>query len=86
MTPTLHVYSRQGCHLCDVLVEALLPLVRGRLDVEVRDIDSRDDWRERYNARIPVVEYQGEVVCQYRLDLSSIEALVAKLDRPGSGQ
>ncbi len=78
MTPTLHVYSRRGCHLCDVLVEALLPLVRGRLDVEVRDVDTRDDWRERYGARVPVVEFEGEVVCQYRLDRPSIEAIVAR--------
>ena len=78
MTPTLHVYSRRGCHLCDVLVEALLPLVRGRLDVEVRDVDTRDDWRERYGARVPVVEFEGEVVCQYRLDQASIEAIVAR--------
>jgi hypothetical protein len=86
VTRTLHVYSRRGCHLCDVLVEALLPLVRGRLDVEVRDIDSRDDWRERFDTKVPVVEYQGEVVCQYRLDRPSIESLLAKLDATGSGQ
>lgn len=86
MNPTLYVYSRRGCHLCDVLVEALLPLVRGRLDVEVRDIDTRDDWRERYDARVPVVEYDGEVVSQYRLDRPSIEALVAKLDGSGRGR
>lgn len=78
MTPTLYVYSRRGCHLCDVLVEALLPIVRGRLDVEVRDIDSRDDWRQRFDARVPVVEFDGEVVCQYRLDRQAIEAIVAR--------
>ena len=86
MTSTLYVYSRRGCHLCDVLVEALLPLVRGRLDIEVRDIDSRDDWKERFDARVPVVEYEGEVVCQYRLDQPSIESLLAKLDVTGNGQ
>ena len=86
VNPVLYVYSRRGCHLCDVLVEELLPLVRGRFDVEVRDIDSRDDWRERYDARVPVLEYEGEVVCQYRLDRPSVEALLAKTDGNGSGQ
>jgi hypothetical protein len=76
--PVLYIYSRRGCHLCDVLVEELLPLVRGRLDVEVRDIDSREDWKERFNVRIPVVEFDGEVVCQYRLDRPSIEAILAR--------
>jgi len=76
--PVLYVYSRRGCHLCDVLVEELLPLVRGRLVVEVRDIDSRDDWKARFDVRIPVVEFEGEVVCQYRLDRPSIEAILVR--------
>lgn len=78
MKPVLYVYSRRGCHLCDVLVEELLPLVRGRLGVEVRDIDRRDDWQERFGVRIPVVEFEGEVICQYRLDRPSIEAILAR--------
>jgi hypothetical protein len=61
-----------------VLVEELLPLVRGRLDVEVRDIDSRGDWKQRYDVRIPVVEFEGDVVCQYRLDRPSIDAILAR--------
>jgi hypothetical protein len=84
MTPVLYVYSRRGCHLCDVLVESLLPLVRGRLDVEVRDIDSRDDWKRRYDVRIPVVEFEGAVVCQYRLDRAAIETILAGLGGDGN--
>ena len=76
--PTLYVYSRRGCHLCDVLLEELLPLVGGRFDVEVRDIDSRSDWKERFNVRIPVVEFEGEIVCQYRLDQPAIDAILAR--------
>ena len=78
MKPLLYVYSRQGCHLCDVLVEELLPLVRGRLDVEVRDIDSREDWKTRFDVRIPVLEFEGEVVCQYRLDRPAVETILAR--------
>lgn len=79
MNPPLYVYSRRGCHLCDVLVEDLLPLVRGRLVVEVRDIDSREDWKRRFDLRIPVVEFEGEVVCQHRLDRAAIDAILATL-------
>lgn len=75
--PAIQVYSRQGCHLCEVLLEELLPLIRGRLDVEVRDIDSRADWLENYDARVPVVEYEGRLVCKYFLDK---DALVRLLD------
>lgn len=79
---TLHVYSRRGCHLCEVLIEALLPLLRDRLRLEVRDIDSRDDWRERYDSRVPVVEFDGRLVCQYTLDRDAVEAVIAQLLLP----
>ena len=75
----LRIYSRQGCHLCEELIEALLPIVRGRLDVEVCDIDTRADWRERYDSRVPVVEYDGELVCQYHLDRDAIVSVLGSL-------
>ena len=72
----LHVYSRRGCHLCEVLIEELVPLLRDRLRLEVRDIDSREDWRERYDSRVPVVEFDGRLVCQYALDRDAVEAVI----------
>lgn len=78
--PTLTVYSRRGCHLCDVLIEALLPLVRGRFELDIRDIDSREDWRAAYDVRVPVVEYDGECLCQYQLDPIAIQALARRLE------
>ena len=74
---TLVVFSRQGCHLCEELIEELLPLIRGRMSLEVRDIDTRDDWRTRYDTRVPVLEYEGRVLAEYRLDR---EALAAVMD------
>ena len=74
--PSLQVYSRHGCHLCEQLVEDLLPLVRGRLDIEVRDVDSRDDWHREYSLRVPVVEYEGRKICEYHLDRTAIGAIV----------
>ena len=58
----------------------MLPLARGRLDVEVCDIDTRDDWRQRYDTRVPVVEYDGELVCQYHLDRDAIVSILGSLD------
>ena len=81
--PVLHVYSRQGCHLCDVLIEALLPMVRGVFTIEVRDIDSRPDWRKIYDVRVPVVEFDGRIVCQYKLDRSAIADLLAAASGAG---
>lgn len=75
-TDTITVYSRAGCHLCELLVEALLPLVRGQLRVDVVDIDSRSEWQEAYATRIPVVEFDSQFVCQYTLDEAAIQRIL----------
>ena len=72
----LQVYSRQGCHLCDELIEALYPLVEGKLELEVRDIDTNRDWHERWFMDIPVVEYEGRVVCMHFLDQDAITGIL----------
>lgn len=75
------VYSRPGCHLCEQLIEELLPLLRGRLEIQVLDIDTRPEWQEQYGTRIPVVEFNGELVCQYTLDRPACERIVAGITR-----
>ena len=70
------VYSRPGCHLCEHLVGGILPLVRGWVDVEVVDIDTREAWRSAYGTRIPVVEYAGKFVCQYTLDVAAVRRII----------
>lgn len=70
--PRVTVYSRRGCHLCDELLEALLPLLRDSADVEVCDVDSRRDWQEAFGDRVPVVEVDGHFVCQYTLDATAV--------------
>jgi hypothetical protein len=71
--PTFRVYGRPGCHLCELLLEDLLPLVRGRARVESVDIDLDAGLREAYGTRIPVVELDGRTVCEYRLEKQAIE-------------
>lgn len=76
--PVFTVYSRRGCHLCERLIEELLPQVRDRASVEVLDIDTREEWVERYGTRIPVVELDGTWVCQYHLDREAVAAALRK--------
>ena len=72
------VYSRQQCHLCDVLIDELRPLVAGRLEIEIRDIDSRPEWHEKYWSDIPVVEFEGTVVCKHFLDQDAIKGILRR--------
>jgi hypothetical protein len=74
----IRVYSRPGCHLCEQLLQHLLPLVRGRARVEVRDIDRDPAWLESFGYRIPVVEVEGRVVCELELDAQAVEAAVRR--------
>ena len=62
--------------MCEVLLESLLPMVRGTFEVEVLDIDTRPEWRDRYGTRIPVVEIDGRTVCEYALDRVAIVDLL----------
>ena len=78
----IRVYSRPGCHLCELLIDELMPLIRGRLEIEVLDIDSRPEWKLQYGVRIPVVEYDGKTVCEHHLDNEAIRAILKTL--PGS--
>ena len=72
------VYTRRGCHLCEVLIERLLEEVGEHATPELRDIDTRDDWRSEFDTRVPVLEYNGEWVCDYQLDVGRLRELLAR--------
>ncbi len=73
----LVVYSRRGCHLCELMLEELVPLCRGRATIRVLDVDSRDDWRLAFGSRVPVLCNVDREVSVARLDR---QALLAVLD------
>ncbi len=79
----LEVYSREGCHLCEILIEDLLNLTRGRADVRVQDIDSRPDWLQKYDIRGPVVELDGAVLSEVSLDRDHVLEALAGLAEQG---
>jgi Glutaredoxin-like domain (DUF836) len=71
------VYSRPGCHLCEELIEQLAPLVRGRANLEVRNIDGHGPWQRQFGTRIPVVEIAGRIICEYHLNRDAVEAALS---------
>jgi glutaredoxin len=56
------IYTRRGCHLCDVAWERL-ERERGRygFDLEAVDVDSDPDLVNRYGDSVPVVTVNGKV-------------------------
>lgn len=69
----ISVFSRPGCHLCDEAVELIEPLCRAAgVPLRVLNVDSRDEWRQRYGLRIPVVCGSGEELSAWPLDRARI--------------
>ena len=77
--PELVVYSRRGCHLCELLLGELESLVRGKANICVRDVDDSPEWQATYGERVPVVCCNGNEICHYHLDK------VAVLDKISAG-
>ncbi len=73
----LTVYSREGCHLCEFMLEELERLYGDQLRVDVRDVDSRDDWRQIHGLKVPVLSYQDREICFGRLDRAALRAALA---------
>ena len=65
----LTLYSRVGCHLCEVMHDEILK-DRGQYDftLDVVDIDRDPKLREEYNWDVPVLLVDGEKIAKYRLD------------------
>jgi glutaredoxin len=65
----LVLYSRVGCHLCDVMKEQIDKYAgRYQFTLDVVDIDQDPKLREEYNWDVPVLLVDGEKIAKYRLD------------------
>ena len=63
------VYSRKGCHLCEIVKESLVKLhKRGGFNWRDVDVDSDADLRRLYNDQVPVVFINGNKAFKYRMD------------------
>jgi glutaredoxin len=63
------VYSRKGCHLCEIVKETLSKLERrGGFTWREIDVDSDDQLRRQFTDEVPVVFIDGRKVFKYRMD------------------
>ena len=76
--PTVTLYSRPGCHLCEVVKEQL-ETIRREMDfhIEERNIDEEASLRERYNDDIPVVAVNGQDVFKHRMDIGKFREMLS---------
>jgi len=63
------LYSRKGCHLCEIVKESLAKLQkRGCFTWREIDVDSDAEVRRLYNDEVPVVLINGRKAFKYRMD------------------
>lgn len=63
------VYSRKGCHLCEVVKESLSKLSRrGGFTWREIDVDTDNELRHKFNDEVPVVFIDGHKAFKYRMD------------------
>jgi len=74
----LVVLSREGCHLCEQMLEELAGLEReGRIPpVTVLDVDSDAQLARQYGLKVPVLLLDGSVICHYTLNSQELLRLV----------
>lgn len=56
----LVLYSKPDCCLCQGLEEKLRAIARFPVELEVRDITTREDWFAAYEYEVPVLMGQGK--------------------------
>lgn len=63
------VYSRKGCHLCEVVKESLDKLSRrGGFTWREIDVDTDAELRRQFNDEVPVVFIDGRKAFKYHMD------------------
>jgi glutaredoxin len=63
------VYSRKGCHLCEIVKETLAKLHRrGGFTLQEVDVDGDEQLRRQFTDEVPVVFIDGHKAFKYRMD------------------
>jgi glutaredoxin len=79
MTPSVVLYTRAGCCLCE---EARAMLERAGVPFAELDIEADDALFRRYLERIPVIAIDGDEAFELVVDERALRARLGKL--PGS--
>lgn len=64
------VYVRDGCHLCEDMIEHLTNVLQPDwgFTLETRDIDRDPALKHRYNERVPVLTVNDDELFDYFID------------------
>jgi glutaredoxin len=74
------LYTRPGCHLCDVARDTILSVRDADGGFEMREIDigADDELHARFLERIPVVEVDGTVIAELHLEPAALHQALSE--------
>jgi glutaredoxin len=73
------IYGRSGCHLCENVVNSLVP-EKDQLNIEINEIliDNNKELEDLYGQLIPVIHIDGKYFSHFRLDLEEFKSFLEK--------
>jgi len=78
--PTVTLYGKPGCHLCDEARAVVLELrSRRRFDLEEVDVSLDPGLHRLYGERIPVLALDGEELFEYFVDAGVLDARLGRV-------
>jgi len=79
MSNLVTIYSRHGCHLCEV-AEATLAELKNDLnfEIEIKFIDGSNELEKLYGHEVPVIHIDGEHHDFYKVDPERFKSSLEK--------
>ena len=79
MSNLVTIYSRHGCHLCEV-AEATLAELKNDLnfEIEIKYIDGSNELEKLYGHEVPVIQIDGEHHDFYKVDPERFKSSLEK--------
>lgn len=75
---SLTLYSREGCHLCEAMLQALRGLQpQLGFDLTLVDVDRDPELAQRYDEWVPVLCCGEQEICHYQLDEQALSAALS---------
>jgi hypothetical protein len=80
LPPGLVVISREGCGLCEDMLHGLAELERTQSipPVIIVDVDSDPELARRFGIKVPVLLFDGSVICHYTLNSNELLRLIGR--------
>ncbi len=71
------LFSKRGCHLCEIAKEKLLEIRKEiSFDLSEVDIEKNEEIFEKYKYLIPVIEMDGKIVSNYRVNEDELKTFL----------